>query len=513
MVVPRAKYNGPVRRLALGLVFGLLLQTQPGAQLPQDETHPRSGSALTILQINDVYSTVPIDGVGGLARVATIKKVVAASGRTPLLLMAGDFLSSSVASTVFKGEQMIAALNAVPLDVATLGNHEFDFGIDVLRQRMAEARWQWVVSNVLDRKTGTPVGGAAPFLIRTFGSLRVGILGLCITTEGMPRDRLAEFEIIDPLDAAATYLPEMKGKADVIVALTHLTYAEDRALAERFPEIDLIIGGHEHAPITSTVGRTLISKAGAEARFVARIDLNRRPSGEVERFYELVPVTSAIADDTAASLVINSWETRLGTEMGRTIGRSRVALDGVNTRVRSSETNLGNLVADAIRADVGADIAMLNGGGIRSDRVYPPGALSRRTLLEIHPFGNIVCKLSVTGRVILAALNHGVSRLPAAAGQFPQVSGISFRIEQGAAPGDRVRDVLVRGVPLEAEAIYTLALPDYLVSGGDGYTMFGDQTVLIGPDKGHPIPEALEKYLAGRGAVAPAVEGRITKTR
>ncbi len=99
---------------------------------------------LTILQINDVYSTVPVDGVGGLARVATLKKQLTAAGRTPLLMIGGDFLSSSVASTVFKGEQMIAALNATGLDVATLGNHEFDFGVDLLLTRMRQAKWQWV---------------------------------------------------------------------------------------------------------------------------------------------------------------------------------------------------------------------------------------------------------------------------------------------------------------------------------------------------------------------------------
>jgi len=97
-------------------------------------------------------------------------------------MIAGDFLSSSVESTVFKGEQMIATLNAAGLDVATLGNHEFDFGIDVLLQRMAEAKFQWVVSNVVDRRTGKPVGGAPPYLIRSFGPLKIGILGLCLTT-------------------------------------------------------------------------------------------------------------------------------------------------------------------------------------------------------------------------------------------------------------------------------------------------------------------------------------------
>src|SRR5260370_38359444 len=122
----------------------------------QSTSRPRAVAPLTILQINDVYSTIPIDGAGGLARIATLKQNLAAAGRTPFLVLAGDFLSPSVASSIFKGEQMIAALNAASLDLATLGNHEFDFGVDLLIQRMAEAKWQGVGANCIDENTGKP---------------------------------------------------------------------------------------------------------------------------------------------------------------------------------------------------------------------------------------------------------------------------------------------------------------------------------------------------------------------
>ena len=106
---------------------------------------------------------MPTDGLGGLARVATEKQRLAAEGHRPFLVIAGDFLSPSVASSVFKGEQMIAALNAAGLDLATLGNHEFDFGDDLLIQRMREATFTWVVSNVVDTRTGKPIGNAVPY--------------------------------------------------------------------------------------------------------------------------------------------------------------------------------------------------------------------------------------------------------------------------------------------------------------------------------------------------------------
>jgi 5'-nucleotidase len=489
-------------------------RTVLAAQQPDDIGSPRAAAPLTILQINDVYSTVPVDGAGGLARVATLKQKLAADGRTPLLMLAGDFLSSSVASTVFKGEQMVAALNAAGLDVATLGNHEFDFGIDVLLQRMAEAKWQWVVSNVVDTATGKPIGGAAPYVVRTFGSLKVGIIGLCLTTEeAIARHKLARIQLIDPLKAAATYLPMLEQEqVDVVVALTHLTFAEDRALAERFPEIDLIVGGHEHFPIAATANRTLISKAGSEAKFVARIDVKKGASGAIERFYELIPITGALADDARTAEVVAAYESKLGPELEAVVGVTKVPLDGVSARLRSSETNLGDLVADALRADAEAEIALVNSGGIRGDRVHPPGPLTRRALVEIHPFGNVVCKLAVSGRVVLQALERGVSRLPEAAGQFPQVSGMRLRVDARAPPGQRVRDVFVGNEPLDPNRIYTIAIPDFVLLGGDGYEMFEGQEVLVGPQSGGLMMLALEHYVVARREVAPAIEGRIVMT-
>ena len=183
------------------------------AQLQDEAAHPRNGAPVTFLQINDVYSTLPIDGLGGLARVATLKQPLARVGRTPFVVLAGDFLSPSVASSVFKGEQMVAALNAAGLDLATLGNHEFDFDDDVLLQRMREAKWQWVISNVIDTRTERPIGGAAPYFVKTFSALKVGFIGLVLTTSEIARERLTHTRLVDPFAAAATYIPALKPRA------------------------------------------------------------------------------------------------------------------------------------------------------------------------------------------------------------------------------------------------------------------------------------------------------------
>lgn len=485
------------------------------AQAEEQPSSPRLAAPLTILQINDVYSTLPVNDLGGLARVATIKKQLTRPGHTTLLMLAGDFLASSVASTVFKGEQMIEALNAAGLDIATLGNHEFDFGPEMLLKRMAQAKFQWVVSNVVDRQTERPVGGAAPYVLRTVGPLKVGILGLCTRSEGILPATLARFDIVNPNDAVARYLPELKAQgANVIVVLTHLLFQEDRELTERFPDIDVIIGGHEHYPMTAVWGRTLVSKAGMEARFVARIDLDKRGDRPVDRYVERIPVTSAIKDDPDTAAVINTWESKLNSAMNDVIATSLVPLDARDVAQRTSETPLGDLIADAVRRTANTDVALVNSGGIRGNRIYPAGPLTQRTLLEMHPFSNIVCTIEVTGRVLLQALNNGSTLLPdtANAGRFPQVSGLTMRVRLSDPAFNRVHDVRVNGVPLDLDRTYTLALPDFMLEGGDGYTMFAGSRVLVDKAGGPSILSVLQEAISGR-EISPQADGRIVIER
>jgi len=479
-------------------------QEEPGS--------PRARAALTLLQINDIYATTPVDGVGGIARVATIKNTIAATtGRAPLLVLAGDFLSPSVASSVFKGEQMIAALNAAGLDMATLGNHEFDFGDDLLIQRMHEAKWQWVVSNVIDTRTSRPIADAPAYIVKTFGTLKVVFIGLCLNTSEIAADKLTHTRIDDPIATASALVPRLKADgATVVVAVTHLAFATDRALVERVPDIDLIVGGHEHYVITATENRTLISKAGTDARWVARLDVGRREGGVVERFYELLPVTSAVADEPKTAAVVADFEARLGTALDVAVGSTAVPLDAVSVRLRASEGNVGDFIADAMRADADADIAILNSGSIRGDRIYPAGPITRRTLLALHPFGNVICKVAVPGRVVLDALNSGVAKYPAAAGQFPQVSGLTFAIDPRLPSGRQAADVRVNGQLLDLQKIYTVAIPDFVFKGGDNYGMFPGGQVLIAPESGNLLVAAMERYVAARKEIAPRVEGRIT---
>ena len=307
---------------------------------------------------------------------------------------------------------MIAALNAAGLDLATLGNHEFDFGDDVLIQRMREARFEWVVSNVIDTNTGQPIGGAAA-VPREDVRRAEGRLHRAVPQHRGDHARQAETHrgSIDPLAAAGQYLPILKREgATVIVAVTHLTFATDRALVEKFPEIDLVIGGHEHFPITATENRTLISKAGSDAKALARIDVNRTAEGTVERFYELLPITGAIPDEPRTAAVIASFESRLGAELDTVVGdHARAARRHQQPPAhRGNQPGRSGRRRDARRCRHRHRHRQL--GQHPRQPHLSPGPLTRRTLIEIHPFDNVIVKLSDAGTRRASGAEHAASR-------------------------------------------------------------------------------------------------------
>ena len=318
------------------LCFLFLIALTPIRSLGQQRA-----ATITILQLNDVYQVSPVDRGrrGGLARVATLQKAIRAQSPNTLFLLAGDFVSPSVASRLFKGKQMIAALNAAGLDAATFGNHEFDFGPDVLRERMKESRFAYVVANVIDKQTGKSFGGANDYLIRELGGVRVGIIGLVLTETATLSTPGPGVRFDDPVTTGKRLSRTLRSQgADIVIALTHLPMRDDKRLAVE-ADIDLIVGGHEHELLESISGRVLITKMGSDARNLGRIDLNMiasdgRPGNargnrvQPSRFklesidFQAIPVTDSIKDDPAVAAIVDDYEKQLNVSLGEVIGRA-----------------------------------------------------------------------------------------------------------------------------------------------------------------------------------------------
>jgi len=471
---------------------------------------------ITLLQVNDVYQFAPVDrGTrGGIARVMTLKKEIQKESPHTLFLLAGDTISPSVESITYKGAQMIDSWNAAGLDYATFGNHEFDFGPDVLLERMKESRFGWLAANVIDNKTRKPFGGAQPFVIREFAGVKIGIFGLVLPetkSTSKPGDAV---EFLNPCEIAKKTVADIHARgAKVVVALTHLSMKEDKEVA-RCADVDVIIGGHEHTLLESAAGGAPIFKMTADARELGRIDLNiSKTSGKLESIdWKIIPVTSETEEDEQFAAIYRKYEGLL-KELSELVGQTSVPLDARSAESRTAETNVGNLVAEAFRTATSADVALINGGSIRADTIISAGPLTKRDLLSILPFKNKVVKLELSGATLRKALEHGVSRSAedGEPGRFPQVAGLRFTFDAAKPPGSRVMSVTVNGKPLDENEKYTLATVDYLSGGGDGYELLKTARVVISAEQGQSDFDILQRTVAATSAIAPKIDGRIKR--
>lgn len=471
---------------------------------------------LTMLHLNDVYEMEPVENGrhGGLARVATIRQQILLESPHTLLVLAGDTISPSIASSVSKGAHVIAVWNAVGLDVAVPGNHEFDFGMDVLLERVKESQFPWVATNMTDSVSQAALSGTAPVLIRHLGGVTVGFLGMTTPdTAVLSNGTGVRFE--DPCEAAGRVIPRMRESGvQVIIGVTHLPLSRDKELAS-CANFDVIIGGHEHVPLHSFVGHTPILKVGSDARHLGRLDLfvEAGTGRVVSMDWAMLPVTADIPESVeVAKVVASSMALHAQDERRRVLGHVVTTLDAKHATNRTRETNLGDLIAEAYRHATQADIGLVNGGSIRSDRVYEPGPITQADVYDILPFNNPIVAVEITGRVLRAAIEHGLSKIGVekADGRFLQVAGLTFRYMPGRSPGARLVDIRVADEALDENRLYSVAISGYLVKGGDGYEMFRGARYLIAPEQGRDEARALMQYIERLHAVDVRADDRIT---
>jgi len=498
------------RRTALALVLFISALLSIAAQ---EKT--QCNIKVTLLQVNDVYQFAPVDNgkSGGLGRVLTLIKPIREKNPNTLFMMAGDTISPSVESITYKGAQMIEAWNAIGLDYATFGNHEFDFGPDVLVDRIKESKFSWVAANVIDTRTGQPFGDAKRYVVREFGGVKVGLFGLVLPETKITSKPGANVEFRNPCDTAKDVVSELHGQGvKVVVALTHLSMREDKEVA-RCSGVNLIIGGHEHTLLESHAGNAPIFKMTSDARELGQIDLNILPSGELDSIdWKVITVDSSTKEAPEFAAIYKKYS-KLLAELAKPVGTTTVALDARSAENRTRETNIGNFITDAFRKSTAADVGFMNGGSVRADGIIGPGKLTQRDLLSILPFKNKLVKIEVKGATLRAALEHGVSRSAedSQPGGFPQVSGIKFSFDASRPSGARLVDVKVNNLPLDDSKKYTLTTTTFVgLEGGDGYSMFKGATVVIPPERLATDADTVKKMLGPR-AIAPKVEGRIKR--
>ncbi len=429
----------------------------------------------TLLQLNDVYEISPVENGqwGGLARVATIRKQLKASNPNTYTVLAGDFLSPSALGTAeydgdrLAGRQMVAVLNALELDYAAVGNHEFDLTAQQFSERLQESEFQWLSANI-QNDAGKNFPGIVPYKILTLngaegGQVRVGILALTIDSNPVSYVRYS-----DPIITARHYVEELQGQVDVWVALTHLSIAEDLELAQAIPELDLILGGHEHENIQRNhllikpnsspdcpQAQTPIFKADANARTVYIHQLTYDTDQQCLKINsQLQPVTPAIADDPPTAQVVEQWQEiafqsfrQEGFEPNEMITNVPIALDALDAHVRTGSTTMTRLITKAMAEEnPEAELVIFNGGMIRIDDQIAPGPITQYDVIRVLPFGGKVITVEMEGSLLQKVLDQG--RKNTGTGGYLQSAGI---------PSDS----------LLPQKVYRVALVEYLLTGNE----------------------------------------------
>ena len=485
---------------------------------------------VTILHTNDFHmyllggTTKDKKPVGGSARIYTVvQQERAYNPDRTLLVDAGDAIGGGPPiGAFFDGKDVIEVYNAMGYNYATFGNHEFDWGKDLLAQRVSEAKYTYICSNIIDTKTNSTFMSKS-YDIKPFGFVKLGIFGL--TTPQLPilvnPNGIQGLEILDPVKTATNMVSTLQDNSNFIVLLSHLGYTGtdyytgslgDKELAAKVSGINLIIGGHSHTVLSKpdVVNGTYIVQTGSYGYNLGDVKIYFETTANSARVvkidYKLIPITGDIQEDPTIASIIKPYNDEITKKMSEVIGEALVDLD--QSKIRLEETNLGDFIADWMRETAKADITITNGGGIRAS--IPKGPITVGTIYTVLPFNNLLLLLELKGSDILAALENGFSQYEAKAGRFPQISGIRVKVNLKNPPGKRVVEVtLTDGTPLDPNKVYKVATNDFMAAGGDGYTVFKN-ALSVKIVTGNYMRDDLVSYIKANPKVEKVVDGRIT---
>jgi 5'-nucleotidase/UDP-sugar diphosphatase len=527
-----------LRRTALMTALAAALAFAGCATPPPAERPPLK---LTILHTNDHHGRFwpNADGEYGMAARKTlidrIRSEVAAAGGQLMLLDGGDINTGVPESDLQDAEPDFLGMNLLGYDASTVGNHEFDKPPAVLAKQRRWAKFAFLSANIY--KDGQRM--FEPYRVFERGGYKIAVLGL--TTDDTQKmvlpDNIRGVEFRKPADEAARLLPELRRQADMVIAATHMGHYPngnrgvnapgDVEMARTTKGLDLIVGGHSQNPVCmlqenvrndayvpggpcapDRQNGTWIVQAHEWGKYVGRADFEVR-AGDIRLLkYQLIPInlmqraadgskapfTGLIPPDPVVRAALqpfqDSGQLALNVLVGRTVG----VFDGDRARVRQQPTNLGSLVARSMMERTGADLSVMNSGGVRDS--LPEGPISYRDLLKVQPFGNQVAVVRMKGSELLAWLAVAAKMTPGSGG-YPQTAGVQMRIEGGV-----LKEARVQGAAIDPQRDYRLAINHFTATGGDGYPRIDNHPGYI--NTGLVDAEVMREFIAARSPIRAA---------
>jgi 5'-nucleotidase / UDP-sugar diphosphatase len=526
-----------LRKFAV-LISVLLLVSVLIPAAAQDETF-----ALTIMHTNDVHAEhEPVfNGGGGAARQATVVNQIRDEVANSLLLDGGDRFTGTLFHIQWRGQDSAQIMNMIGYDAMTLGNHEFDNGDEVLAAFIDALEFPVVTANVDFSQSPLLADKVDPYVILEVGDQQIGIIGL-VTPEteilSSPGPELVfDYDLVGVTQRMVDELTEQG--VNKIILLTHIGYDADVEVAQNVSGVDVVVGGHTNTFLSNTytgaLGQyptvlesasgepVLVVQASTRTQYLGRLDVVFDASGVLSSWSgDAILLSRYIAPDPDVSDLVAGLAAPIAELRAQPVGESAVYLTGDRSVCRVEECNLGNLIADAMRVNARAQIALMNGGGIRAD--IDEGEITLGEVLTVQPFQNLLSTFELTGANVIAALENGVSQIElnengqvrrdGAAGRFLQVSGLRYTVDPTLEPGSRIVSAEVLNEageyePIDPEAVYSVVSLNFVRTGGDGFSVLAENA--INPyDFGNLDFEVTLEYIEANSPVAPEIEGRIT---
>jgi len=396
---------------------------------------------------------------------------------------------------------MPAVLNAAGVKAACVGNHDFDFGMENLAMVMADCEFPWLCANAFHKDSGKPLCNAKQYTVIEHCGRRIGVVGL------IEEEWLCAMSCIDPTTLEYRDLCEVgreialtlkSAGAELIIALTHCREPNDLKLLEAVPEIDLVLGGHDHHYVVKRAedGRRWMIKSGTDFRTMSKLVVDF--SGEIPQMDVLdkLEVTKETAEDPAMLAFVQTNMKELQAAASKVLGTVAIPLEARFCEIRTSETNVGNWVADVMRDGCVADVAICTAGTLRADDIFPAGEFTLGDLQRLLPFLDELCVVALSGTALRKVLENGVSQWPKLEGRFPQVSGLRFSFDPSLEPGSRVVSVEMEdGTELDPVKEYHVASMEFITKGKDGYDAFLEGRVVKDGELLPMLPSLMRNHL------------------
>lgn len=499
---------------------------------------------LTIMHTNDTHAAHEPDGNGngGVALLAAVVKQIRAEAENSILVDGGDRFTGTLFHTVYKGQDQIQIMNLLGYDAMSLGNHEFDNGDDILAQFIDGVNFPVLAANLDTSASPLLADKVQPYAVVEVGGQQIGVIGL-VTADTIGISNPGP-ELVFSADYAAIVngiVDELEAQGvNKIILVTHTGINADQEFAAQLSGVDVFVGGHSHTlysnaytagrgeyplEFTDADGNTVYYvQAGERTTYLGRLNVTFDAEGVVTAASgDTILLSRYItADEEAAALIGTLLESVVALRDQETGATATDLIVGDRVVCRVEECAMGNIIADAMRAEAGAQIALMNGGGVRAS--IDAGPITVGDVLTVQPFGNTMATFELSGADLIAALENGVFSIVVSddgtvsrdglAGRFAQVSGLRYTYNPTLEPGSRIVSAEVLNEDgsysaVDPEVIYSVVSNNFMRQGGDFYTVLAENA--INPyDFGRTDWEVLADYVSEMGEISPVIEGRIT---